>query len=93
MFDGIPMELGYIARVELSRNQCAAFIEMQRTEPKADVLPKREPFIDPFSGEPFLLHREGEVLWIMSVGPNGRPDMGKEDDIVAKFKLRPTTLP
>lgn len=89
IFDSIPMNLDQIASVQVSRQQCEAFIEMQHTDPKATVLPKREPFIDPFSGEPFLLHLDGDQLWIMSVGPNGRPDMGKEDDIVAKFKLRP----
>lgn len=89
LFDGFSLDLEYISKVEISHQQCEAYIEMQHTDPKANLLPKREPFIDPFSGESFLLRRENGAVWIISVGPNGRDDHGLEDDIVAKYRLQP----
>lgn len=90
---GVGLDLRFLASAEITQLQCEAFIEMQRTDPRATVLPKREPFIDPFTGESFLLHREGDMLWVMSAGPNGYHEKGDEDDLVAKFLLLPTTLP
>ena len=92
IFRGISETLAYMAWAERPAKQCEAYIEMHRTYPEASVLPRREPFIDPCSGEPFQLRREKGQLWVISVGPNGHYDRG-QDDIVAKFKLQPANLP
>lgn len=92
-FDGFSLPLEYMVKVEISRQQCEAYIEMQRTDPTANVLPKREPFIDPFSGESFLLRRESDALRVISVGPNGRDDHGLEDDLVAEYRLQRANQP
>lgn len=90
---GVGLDLKFLASAEITPLQCEAYIEMQRTDPKAVALPEREPFLDPFTGKSFSLHREGDMLWVMSAGPNGYHEKGEEDDIVAKFKLRPATPP
>lgn len=86
LFRGLAQELEYMNKAEISRQQCEAYIEMQRTDLEANVLPRREPFIDPFSGESFLIRCKDDTLKMISVGPNGRDDGGLEDDIVAEFR-------
>jgi len=37
--------------------------------------------VDPFSGEPFIYHRQGDLTYVLySVGPNGTDDGGRPAD-------------
>lgn len=90
LIHGMAQDLNFLASGEVVHRICEAYIEMHRTDPNLSALPKREPFLDPYSGESFLIQRDGEVLLLGSVGPNGSSNAGKEDDIVLKFKPRPS---
>ena len=72
------MEGHEVRGIELERHRAAtgSYPETLEKLPLTDL---KELPVDPFSGRPFVYHKEGDGYVLYSVGPNGRDDGGKRD--------------